>query len=75
MGMFDRVMVTCPKCGEEIEFQSKAHECALAEYTLYNMPSSIAADLEGANTTCPGCKANVSLQMHFIVNTDVIIAE
>jgi len=66
--MFDRVMVTCPKCGEEVEFQSKAGECTLCEYTLYNMPSSIAANLEGTSEICPGCKADVSLRTHIILN-------
>lgn len=29
MGMYDSVMVRCPKCGEEHEFQSKSGECLL----------------------------------------------
>ena len=35
MGMFDSVMLRCPKCGEEHEAQTKSGSCILA---LYDFP-------------------------------------
>jgi len=32
MSCFDRVWVRCPKCGHDVEFQSKAGSCAMDEY-------------------------------------------
>ena len=34
--MYDTVIVKCPKCGTEHEFQSKSGECFLGVYTLEN---------------------------------------
>jgi len=41
MGMFDTVLVKCPKCGEEHEFQSKSGDCSLDVYTLENCPDDV----------------------------------
>lgn len=46
MGMFDSVYVKCPKCGQDVEFQSKGGDCILAEFTdLNNIPVDVASDL------------------------------
>ena len=39
--MYDSVMVNCPKCGQENEFQSKSGECLLYFYTLENCPDDV----------------------------------
>jgi hypothetical protein len=52
MGMFDSVFVTCPACGVEIEFQSKAGDCLCAHYRLDSVPPEIAIDLQGATEQC-----------------------
>ena len=39
--MFDSVMVKCPICGQENEFQSKSGECFLEVYTLENCPDDV----------------------------------
>jgi len=56
MGLFDSVMVPCPACSEEVEFQSKSGECSLCKYTLANTPANV---LSGINLTspslCEGC--------------------
>jgi len=44
MGMFDSVMVPCPKCGELIEAQSKSGDCMLRCYDFPN---------EGATNPAP----------------------
>ena len=54
MGMYDSVMVNCPKCGEEHEFQSKSGECLLDVYTLENCPDDVMVNV---NRHSP-CKCN-----------------
>lgn len=62
MGMFDSLIVNCPRCGSEVEFQSKAGECSLARYNLWNVPKKIAADLEGEKEQCTGCMEFVEIK-------------
>ena len=45
MGMFDTVIVPCPKCGEEHEFQSKSGECSLQVVNLDECPSDVLEDV------------------------------
>jgi len=45
MGMYDSVMVKCPKCVEEHEFQTKSGECLLDVYTLDNCPDDVMVDV------------------------------
>ena len=37
MGMFDRVWIHCPHCGERIEEQSKAGDCGLRDLEVPGM--------------------------------------
>lgn len=32
MGMFDSIYITCPHCGKDIEYQTKAGECTLNSF-------------------------------------------
>lgn len=52
MGMFDRVMARCPKCGRQVEFQSRLGPCVLAQYSLGAVPAEVAADLHNKSETC-----------------------
>jgi hypothetical protein len=61
VGMFDSLYVGCPKCGGSIEFQSKAGDCVLAEYTLADCPPEVAGDLIGQFSTCR-CGHTVTLR-------------
>ena len=45
MGMYDSVIVECPKCGEQHYFQSKSGECMLDVYTLDDCPDDVMADV------------------------------
>ena len=60
MGMFDTVVVTCPSCGTELEFQSKAGACQMSRYPADTIPSAVAADLDGCSQTC-SCGETVTL--------------
>ena len=50
MGLYDSVMVKCPNCGTENEFQSKSGDCLLEDYTLENCPDDV---LENVNRHAP----------------------
>lgn len=64
MSCFDSVTVPCPRCGEVLEFQSKAGECQLVSYRLNEdqIPPRIITDLAGSAETC-SCGAKVSLYL------------
>jgi endogenous inhibitor of DNA gyrase (YacG/DUF329 family) len=59
MGMFDSVIVRCPKCGTEVEFQSKAGECRLNNYAPESAPPAVLVDTVGQTATCPTCATKV----------------
>lgn len=63
MGMFDTVIVLCPECGEEHEFQSKSGECSLQVVNLDECPDDILADVNRHSPyTCEcGCVFEVDL--------------
>ncbi len=45
MGMYDTVIVPCPKCGKKEEFQSKSGECCLRVVELNECPVDILANV------------------------------
>lgn len=56
MGCFDTVMVPCPKCGTEDQFQSKGGDCLLREYSLAECPDDVLSDVNRhAPNTCEKC--------------------
>jgi hypothetical protein len=56
MGMFDTVLVPCPECGTEEEFQTKSGDCLLATYTLEEAPPDVLGDINRhAPATCGKC--------------------
>ena len=60
MGMYDSVMVPCPKCGTKIEFQSKGGNLDMMVYELDEAPSDVLSDINRhAPYCCPTCKHNV----------------
>jgi hypothetical protein len=54
MGMYDSVMVRCPKCRKKHEFQSKSGDCLLKVYKLEDCPEDV---LKNGNRHLP-CKCN-----------------
>ena len=63
MGMYDTLVTNCPKCGSRISFQSKAGDCSLAEYSIFNVPAQIALDCKEDIEQCPNCLDFVGLQV------------
>jgi hypothetical protein len=45
MGMFDSVIVACPKCGEKHEFQSKSGYCLLEVFELEDCPLDVLSNV------------------------------
>jgi predicted metal-binding protein len=56
MGMFDRVIFTCPNCQARIEEQSKAGTCSLLEFNEREVPIAIAGEIKGNTVHCDNCK-------------------
>lgn len=56
MGMFDTVLVPCPRCGTKHEAQSKGGSCTLMEFELTATPQDVLADVNRhAPFTCENC--------------------
>ena len=55
MGMFDSLIIKCPKCGKEMEWQSKSGPCGLDRYTPSKLPVAVAQDLQYDIVGCQYC--------------------
>ena len=62
MGVYDSVIVECPNCGYDVEFQSKAGECGLKVYYPSSVPIAIAVDLNGDTERCLYCNKYYTLK-------------
>lgn len=59
MGMYDWVLVNCPKCGEPHDFQSKSGKCLLAKYDLQTCPQDVLLDVNRhAPFNCEKCNTS-----------------
>lgn len=76
MGCFDTLRFGCPSCKQKIEYQSKAHECALKTYTIFNAPLSVLGDAVdyGKIFTCE-CGKNCILKVQTMVSIEPIDIE
>ena len=61
MGCFNTLRVPCPRCGEPAEFQSKAGDCDMREFSLADAPPVILGDLADERHTCDMCGATFVL--------------
>lgn len=52
MGLFDRVYVDCPNCGNQVEFQSKGGECDLVNFSLDDAPIHVLMDMMNYPQEC-----------------------
>jgi hypothetical protein len=65
MGMFDTVLVPCPKCGAEVECQSKSGDCTLTRYPLAAAPANVLADVNRhAPHECQDCGHTFTVPLH-----------
>jgi len=72
MGMYDDVIVYCPRCGDEHEFQSKSGPCCLKRYSLNNCPNDVMSDI---NRHSPyKCDCGVELEVD-VKTRQVIVYE
>lgn len=63
MGCYDSVMVPCPECGTENEFQSKGGDCLLRTFTLDNCPPDVMENINRhAPKTCKNCHTRYYVQ-------------
>lgn len=63
MGLYDSVLARCPKCGKDVEFQSKAGARQLNNYSANDVPPQIAEDIEGKASACHFCGEVIKLRM------------
>lgn len=61
MGMFDSLYVKCPKCGKEVEFQSKSGRCCMDNYNKNNLRPEVAVGINGDIVECEFCQTNIKL--------------
>ena len=59
--MYDTVWVTCPKCGEGIDFQSYAGDCLHRRFSLNDAPFEILLDLNKEVDECVCCRTQVKI--------------
>lgn len=53
--MYDRIIANCPKCAQQIEFQSKYGDCELKTYHISSVPACIAEDIIDESEQCENC--------------------
>ena len=69
MGMFDTIWAKCPKCGEDLGFQTKSGDCILANYELGEAPDDVMANVNRHSPLeCDcGCKYEVDVAARKLV--------
>ena len=53
--MFNYIYLTCPKCGEQVETQSKGGSCLLEYLDVSKAPHGDLEYIDGESFTCPKC--------------------
>lgn len=56
MGCYDTVHFKCPKCGFNIEEQSKGGVCYLRDYSAHSVPLDVAGGIVGETVYCSSCE-------------------
>lgn len=69
--MFDTVIVNCPECNEEHEFQSKSGECSLRFFTLDECPDDV---LMNVNRHAPRiCECGTEFEVDLMEKKPIIL--
>ena len=75
MGMFDTVMVPCPKCGKRAEFQSKGGDCRLDVYDLETAPSDVLSNVNRHSPYTCECGTVFAVKVQVIATPVVVDPE
>ena len=59
--MYDSLYVSCPECGNELEFQSKSGECCISSYKKGNLIPEVAIGMNGDTIRCQFCNHRIIL--------------
>ena len=62
LGMFDSLYIKCPKCGHELEYQSKSGPCSLLCFNEKDLPVVVAIGLDNQVVECEFCRNNWELK-------------
>ena len=66
MGVYDSVMVPCPRCGREVSFQSKSGPCELRDYKLDECPLDVLVDVNRHSPhACEDDDCPTAFEIHF----------
>lgn len=57
MGLYDTVMVACPRCGKRHGMQSKGGMCGLIDYELSEAPFDVLSDVNRHGPVTCDCGA------------------
>ena len=68
MGMFDTIHMTCEKCGERFEEQTKGGECGLNHYGLSDAPIDALSGLDRKNIVCSHCGAEYEIVIRYMTS-------
>ena len=75
MGVYDTVWAKCPKCGEDLGFQTKSGECNFSDYYLTNAPDDVMANVNRHSPVmCEcGCKYEVDIATRKILEVTQLL--
>ena len=71
MGMFDSLIVQCPSCSQDVEFQSKGGKCQLIRYTCVNVTMDVLGDCINDEEEC-ACDKILGLQSQSLIRVRII---
>jgi len=66
VGMFDTIMVPCPRCGKKCEAQSKSGSCLLDVFEMKDAPQEVLADVNCQAPFHCECGAIFKVSLHMI---------
>ncbi len=61
MGMYDSILVKCPYCKSDLEFQSKSGPCMLTSFEGEKIDLIVAVGCNGDIVKCQKCKKNIEI--------------
>ena len=69
MGMFDSLHTDCPKCGKDLEFQSKSGQCLLTNYNKkFPLSAQVAVGMDGDVVRCQFCNKRIRVECNIPIN-------